>query len=247
MKGVYRVPEDGEISELENNLVEEGIFVLMNVDTALCLSRDNIHIERPCNVMNDYQRWEIDQHGRLEASGNPYSCITAFANALDFKFVMTCYPCNLGQTAHRKCSPSADLRNPMIVKNELLSQGGLSQRIESLKLIAVPMSETHSLLYYTTGQCLTESGSPTSGVCTPECFKGIATEDMCDNPLGIGRVLCSFEDRGTLVSLMGDNSLLERGTSTKIGVKGETSGATALLVSGLGKHSHTVGPSLKLF
>jgi hypothetical protein len=68
LNGEYRIPEDGEVSEIEGELAEQGIFVLMETRSRLCLSQNNMTTKRPCNVMDDEQRFEIDQHGRLEVS-----------------------------------------------------------------------------------------------------------------------------------------------------------------------------------
>ena len=66
LKGEYIIPDDGEISEIEGELADQGIFVLMETRSKLCLSQNNMTTKRPCNVMEDNQRFEIDQHGRLE-------------------------------------------------------------------------------------------------------------------------------------------------------------------------------------
>lgn len=234
LPGTYKIPEDGEISELSNDLVEEGIFVLMNIATGLCLSQDNFTAERPCDIMNDLQRWELDQYGRIEASGNPYSCISAFANALNFAFIMTCFPCNLGQTAHRKCVDNIEMKSPLLVSSEDTQDEPLAGSIQTLKLIQVPFSDTHSLLYSPTGQCMTSSFSLSSRFCQPECYEGLAAPDMCSQPLGIGNVLCNFESRGSLVSLYGSTSKLERGVAATFSVTGDISGAHATIISSMG-------------
>ena len=86
------------------------------------------------------------------------------------------------------------------------------------------------MLFYSTGDCVSKDLSYNASYCRPECFKGIAKKEMCGDPLGVGRVLCNYEGRGTLMSVTGNLTLLKRAKTTKVSVKGQTSGATAQLL-----------------
>jgi|TARA_R100000455_G_C6267505_1_gene122858 hypothetical protein len=53
-------------------------------------------------------------------------------------------------------------------------------------------------------------------------------------PLGVGRVLCDYESRGSLVALYGNSAQLERGVSHTFAVTGAKSGASASIISAMG-------------
>jgi hypothetical protein len=57
---------------------------------------------------------------------------------------------------------------------------------------------------------------------------------VSSNNLGVGRVLCDFESRGSLTALYGDSSQMERGVSHTFSVTGKTSGASASVISAMG-------------
>ena len=81
----------------------------------------------------------------------------------------------------------------MIVRNEELDIEPLVSTIETLKLLKMPVSETHSMLFTTLGQCLVNSSSITTRRCQPECFAEIGTNEMCKQPLGKTITLRAFE------------------------------------------------------
>jgi hypothetical protein len=97
---------------------------------------------------------------------------------------MPCFPCQTGQTAHRKCTGSIENRHPMIVAHNQLVKEPLSGTIERLKLLEVPISKTHSMLFTTLGTCLVNTTAISTRQCQPECFPAIGTPDMCNQPLG---------------------------------------------------------------
>lgn len=231
MPKTYRIPEDGNLAEIDGPLAVKGVFILQNMATNLCLNTYNLTIEVACDPMDDGQQWQLNDNSRLEMAGNPYLCISAYAQKLDEPFMLTCFPCSVGESALKNCQNLAYV-TPKVVSNTDTTDD-TQTLIQTYNLIRIPISTTHSMLFFNNGDCLSTDMSYNTTYCRPECLGAIYSDnsDMCAQPLGVGRVLCNFLNRGKLASIRGDTSILERAQFTKMNVMGKTSGAKAVVAS----------------
>ena len=138
LKNTYRIPSDGELSELGGTIAQDGVFILQNTETSLCLTRYNLSKEEGCNPMDDLQQWELNKNSRLEAAGNPYTCMTAYTHLLDQVSLLPCFPCGTGQSVLRQCTSDYHVE-PLLVETNT-NQSTLLEMIEDNNLIRVSIA-----------------------------------------------------------------------------------------------------------
>jgi len=191
---VYEVTSNDEISYDGANY-RVGVFALsLASNPGMCLDRSNISHPAPCDVLHLDQRWALGtgKLGRLEAD-DPFACLSAFAHEPDKMWSQTCFPCQVSDMAHRKCTDNQTM--------VIFPSASPPEWLQGELAVGVPVSKTHSVAVQVyTGRC-SASGFTSAQRCRPECTVGTS---VCDAPLGAGIAMCvNSEITGPLASLAG--------------------------------------------
>lgn len=222
---VYEVTSNDEIAYDGANF-RDGVFALSLVNNpGRCLDRSNISHPMPCDVLDLNQRFALGhgQHGRLE-SDDPYACLSAFAHEPDKMWTQTCFPCQVSDMAHRKCTDNQSM--------SIFPTASPPDWLEGEMAVGVPVSKTHSVAVQVyTGKCA-DHGFTSARRCRPECSMG-SSASVCDSPLGVGVSMCVGQNVvGPLASVLGsDVGALLFDKPTILAITGQSSKGKARALS----------------
>ena len=200
----------------------QGVFALEFANRrGLCLTRANMSLPAPCDVLDLNQRWTLGENTRIQ-SDDPYVCATAFADELRL-FSMACFPCQVSETALRPCTESQSMH--------IFASDSPPGWLESELAVAVPISHTHSVAIQLYSGACSISGTNTPRRCRPECAG--PSDLVCDRPLGAGIAMCEQKlSKGPLAALRGnDIGLVYSSVPVLYTAVGQISGSVASIIS----------------